>query len=120
MTAPTLDVDLSIFAPTTSAPPKDPYNGFGQEEYERREAEKQAIRTRQREMRQLARDPQTPNRATWHCVRCFKPIGRGETVYLHYTPQILFFTMKCADCHDAMTTEDAAPSRRATLIQEVL
>ena len=119
MTTAELEI-LSVFAPTTPPKPKDPYGGFGQEEYERRAAEKKEIRKRQRANRQLANDPQTPNRATWCCMRCARTIAHGEPVYLHYTPQIQFFTMKCSTCHSQTATENPAPFRQATMIREVL
>ena len=111
---------LSVFAPTSPPKPKDPYNGFGEDEYGRREAEKKAIRQRQRAMKALAADPQTPNWETWHCVRCFRAIGEGESFYLHYLPEMQFAIMKCAGCHDEMEMPDVAPFRQSVLVREVL
>ena len=111
---------LSVFAPTSPPKPKDPYNGFDKATYEAREVEKKAIRKRQRANKALAADPQTPNRETWCCCRCFTPIVQGEPFYMHYDAGIMFATMKCQDCHEAMATTDPAPFRQATMIREVL
>ena len=111
---------LDIFVPSTPAKPRDPFNGFGEEQFLAREAEKKQIRKRQRANRALAADPQTPNRATWACVRCHKTIAHGEPLYLHFNPGIMFATLKCASCHEMMATTDPAPFRQATMIREIL
>lgn len=113
------DLDLmEIFKPTVVVE-HDPYNGFGREEYERREAEKKAMRQRQRAIKALAQDHSTPNRATWHCSQCYRGFERGESFYLRYDSNTIYATIKCRACYEALPT-DRAPIVQATLVREVL
>ena len=115
-TAPPPDLSL-IFVPTEMVP-RDPYHGFGQERHEEREDEKAERRKRMRAMRELARNPQTPNRETWHCVKCFRSFVHGEPFFLHYDPKMMLASMSCQQCADEFPDADYAPIRRRVMVKE--
>lgn len=114
------DVELmEVFRPTSDAIERVPFKGFTEQRMHEREDELRAMKARHREIRRLAANPDTPNRAVWNCLGCHRTFSRGEPFWFTYSVDRMVGEMKCQECHSKTPTE-RAPIVQATLVREVL
>lgn len=97
----TPDVDMSVFLPPPGSVPPE-----RQEESPERKEAKLSLKAAWAKLRELGKQATTvPNRQTWGCVSCHREWKSGETFYLLFSPDSLFYTAKCPECHAKWTSD---------------